>query len=98
LREEHRLRMFENRVLRMIFGPKSDDTTAECKGLHNEELRDLYCSPNIIVRVIKLRWAEHVARMGKRRGVYRVLVGKPEGKISLRRTRSRWENTIKIDF
>ena len=66
--------MFENRVLRMMFGPKSDETTAGCRGLHNEEFHDLYSSPNVI-RVIKSRrmsWAEHVACMGQRRGVYRV--------------------------
>jgi len=75
--QEHRLRVFENRVLRRIFGPKKDEVTGEWKKLHNEELNDLYCSPNI-VRVIKskrMRWAGHVARMGERRGVYRVLMG-----------------------
>ena len=78
--------MFENRVLR-IFEPKRDKVTGEWRTIHNEELNDLYSSPNII-RVIKsrrMRWAGHVARMGERRGVYRVLVGKPEGKRSLRR-------------
>ena len=81
LREEHRLRVFENRVLRRIFGPRRDGVTGEFSKLHNEELNDLYCSPNII-RVIKsrrMRWVGHVARMGESRGVYRVLVGKPEG-------------------
>ena len=74
--------MFDNRVLRRIFGPKRDDVTGEWRKLHNEELNDLYCSSNII-RVIKsrlMRWAGHVARMGDRRGAYRVLAGKPEGK------------------
>jgi hypothetical protein len=74
LREEHRLRVFENRVWRRIFGPKRDKVTGEWRKLHNEELNDLYFSPSI-VRVTKLRgmrWAEHVAHMGKRRGVYRV--------------------------
>ena len=74
--------MFENRVLRRIFGPKRDEETGEWRKLHNEELNDLYCSPNI-VRVIKsrtMRWAGHVVCMGEGRGVYRVLVGKPEGK------------------
>jgi len=77
--------VFENRVLRRIFGPKRDEVTGEWRKLHNEELSDLYCLPNI-VRVIKssrMRWAGHVARMGERRGVYRVLVGKPEGKNHL---------------
>jgi len=74
------MRLFENRVLRRIFGPKRDEVTGEWRKLHNEELSDLYCSPNI-VRVIKsrrMRWAGHVACMGERRGVYRILVGKPE--------------------
>ena len=74
--------MFENRLLRRIFGSKWDEVTGEWRKLHNEELNELYLSPNI-VRVIKsrrLRWAGHVARMGERRGVCRVLVGKLEGK------------------
>jgi len=89
LREERRLRVFENRTLRRIFRPKRDEITGECRKLHNEEINELYCSPNI-VRVIKsrrMKWAGHVARMGKGRGVYRVLVGKPEGKIPLGRPR-----------
>ena len=81
MREERRLRVFENRVLR-VFGPKRDEVTGECIKLHNEELRDLYSLPlPIIVRVVKLRrmrWAGHVARVGERRGVHRVLVGKLE--------------------
>ena len=82
LREERRLRVFENRMLRRIFGPKRDEVTGEWRELHNEELNNLYSSPNI-VRVIKSRrmsWAGHVALMGEGRGVYRVLVGKPEGR------------------
>ena len=93
LREERRLRVFENRVLRGIFGPKRDEVTGEWRKLHNAELNDLYCSPNI-VRVMKLRrmrWVGHVARMGEGRGVYRVLVGKPEGKSPLGRPRRRWK-------
>jgi len=100
LREEHRLRVFENRELRRIFGPKGDEVTGEWRKLHNEELNDLYCSPNI-VRVIKLRrmrWAGHAACMGERREVYRVLVGKPEGKRPLGRPRLRWEDNIKMDL
>jgi len=100
MRVERRLRVFENRVLRRISGPKRDEVTGEWRKLHNEELNDLYCSPNI-VRVIKsrrMRWAGHVARMGERRGVYRVLVGKPEGRRSLGRTRHRWEDNIKMDL
>jgi len=82
--------VFDNRVLRRIFGPKRDEETGEWRKLHNEELNDLYPSPND-VRMIKLRmrWAGHVARMGERRGVYRVLVGKPEGKRPLGRPRRR---------
>ena len=82
LREERRLRVFENRVLRRVFGPKRDEVAGEWRKLHNEELSDLYSLPNI-VRVIKsrrMRWAGHVARMGEGRVVHRVLVGKPEGK------------------
>ena len=96
LREESRLRVFEKRALRRIFGPKRDDVTREWRKLHNEELNDLYCSPNI-VRVIKwrrMRWAGHAARMGEGRGVYRVLVGKPGGKRPLEKHRHRWEDNI----
>jgi hypothetical protein len=92
--------VFENGVLRRILGPKRDEVTGEWRKLHNEELNYLYSSPNI-VRVIKLRrmgWVEHVARMGERRGVYRVLVGKHEGKIPLGRHRLRWSDNIKMDL
>jgi hypothetical protein len=80
LREECRLRVFENRVLRRIFGPKMDKVTGEWRKLHNEELDDLYCSPHIIqvIKLRRMRLAGNVACMGERRGVYRVLVGKPE--------------------
>jgi hypothetical protein len=91
LREEHRLRVFENRVLRKIFGPKRDEVTGEWRKLHNEELRHLYSSPNII-RIIKsrrMKWAGHVARMGEKRNSYRLLVGKPEGTRPLGRPRRR---------
>jgi hypothetical protein len=84
LREEHRLRVFENRVLRRIFGPKREEDGSWRK-LHNDELQRLYSSPNI-VRVIKsrrMRWAGHVACMGEGRGVYMSLVGRPKGKIPL---------------
>ena len=100
LREERRLRVFENRVLRRVFGPKRGEVTGEWRKLHNEELCDLYSLPNI-VRVVKsrrIRWAGHVARMGEGRGVHRVLVGKPEGKRPLGRSRPRWEDNIKRDL
>jgi hypothetical protein len=90
--------LFEGRVLRRIFGSKKDEVTREWRTLHNEELNDLYCSP-IIVWVIKsrrMRWEGHVERIGERRGVYMVLVGKPEGKTQLGRTRRRWEDKIKM--
>jgi hypothetical protein len=95
-----RLRVFENRVLRRVFGPKRDEVTGEWRKLHNEELRDLYSLPNI-VRVVKsrrTRWAGHVARMGEGRGVHRVLVGKSEGRRPLGRPRCRWEDNIKMDL
>ena len=100
LREECRLCVLKNRVLRRIFGSKRDEETKECRKLHNEELNDLYCSPNI-VRVTKsrrMRWVGHVVRVGERRGVYRDLVGKPEGKRPLWRPRPRWEDNIKMDL
>ena len=100
LREERRLYVFENRVLRRIFGPKRDEVTGEWRKLHNEELRDLYSLPNI-VRVVKsrrMRWAGHVTCMGEGSSVYRVLVGKPEGKRPLERPRLRWEDNIKMDL
>ena len=102
LREKCRLRVFENRVLRRIFGSKRDEMTGERGKLHNEELNDLYSSPNIF-RVIKskrMRLAGRLARMGKRRGIYkyRVLVGKPEGKRPLGRNWHRWEDNIKMDL
>jgi len=100
LREERRLRVFENRVLRRVCGPKRDEVTGEWRKLNNEELRDLYTLPNI-VRVVKsrrMRWAGHVARMREGRGVCRVLVGKLEGKRPLERPRRRWEDNIKMDF
>jgi hypothetical protein len=100
LREERKLRVFENMALRRIFGPRRDEVTGECRRLHNEQLNDLYSSPNI-VRVIKWRrmsWAGHVARMGEAREVYRVLVGKPEGKRPLGRPRRRWVDNIRMDL
>jgi len=100
LREERKLGVFENMVLRRIFGPRRDEVTGEWRSLHNEELNDLYSSPNI-VRVIKsrsMRWTGHVARMGVETGVYRVLVGKAEGRRPLGRPRRRWVDNIRMDL
>jgi len=100
LREERRLRVFENRVLRKVFGPKRDEVTGEWRNLHNEELSDLNSLPNI-VRVVKsrrIKWAGHVVHMGEGRGVHRVLMGKPEGKRPLGRPRCRWDDNIKMDL
>jgi hypothetical protein len=99
LREQHRVRVFENRVLRRIFGPKRDEVTGEWRKLHSEELHILYSSPNII-RQIKSRRMRvgHVACMGEKRNVYRVLMGKPEGKRPLERPRHRWEDGIRMDL
>jgi hypothetical protein len=100
LREECRLRVFENKVLRRIFGPKRDEVIGEWRRLHNKELYALCFSPNIIwvIKSRRLRWAGHVARMEERRGAYRALVGKPEGRIPLGRPRRRWEDNIKMDL
>jgi hypothetical protein len=100
LREEHRLRVFENRVLRRIFGPKRDEVTGGWRKLHNEELHGVYSSPSI-VRVIKarrMRCVGHRARMGEVRGAYYILVGRPEGRRPLRRPRRRREDNIKMDL
>jgi hypothetical protein len=91
LREELRMRVFENRVLRRIFGPKRDEVTGEWRKMHNEELHNLYSSPDLIrqIKSRRIRWAGHVARMGEGRNVYKVLMGKPEGKRPLGRPRRR---------
>ena len=92
--------MSENRVLRRIFGPKRDEVIREWRKLHDEKLNDLYSSPNI-VRVIKsrrMRWAGHVARMGERKGVYRVLLGKPDRKRTHGSPRRRWKDNIKMNL
>ncbi|KAJ4432306.1 hypothetical protein ANN_20925 [Periplaneta americana] len=100
LREEQRLRVFENKVLRKIFGAKRDDVTGEWRKLHNAELHALYTSPDIIrnIKSRRLRWAGHVAHMGESRNAYRVLVGRPEGKRPLGRPIRRWEDNIKMDL
>ncbi|KAJ4445918.1 hypothetical protein ANN_12604 [Periplaneta americana] len=98
LREERRLRVFENKILRKIFGAKRDEITGERRKLHNAELHALYSSPDIIrnIKSRRLRWAGHVARMGESRNAYSVLVGRPEGKRPLWRPRRRWEDNIKM--
>jgi hypothetical protein len=100
LREELRLRVFENRVLRRIFGPKRDEVTGGWRKLHNEDLRGLYSSPSIIrvIRARNIRRAGHVACMGDVRGSCNILVGRPEGRRPLGRPRHRWEHNIKIDL
>jgi hypothetical protein len=92
--------VFENRVLRIIFGPKRDEVTGEWRKLHNEELHNLYSSPDTIrqVKSMRMRWAGHVARMGEERKVYKFWVGKPEGKRPLGRPRRRWEDGIRMDL
>jgi hypothetical protein len=100
LREEHRLRVLGNRVLRRIFGPKRDEVTGGWRKMRNEELRNLYSTQNII-RMIKsrrMRWAGHVAGTGVKTNAYRILVEKPEGKRSLGRPRRRWVDTIEMDL
>jgi hypothetical protein len=100
LKEEHRLRMFENRVLRRIFGPKKEELTGDWGKLHSDELHILYSSQNIIrqIKSRRMRWAGHAARMGEERNVYRVLIGKLEGKRPLGRPRRRWEDEIAMDL
>jgi hypothetical protein len=100
LTEEHRLRVFENRVLGGIFGPKRDEVIGGWRKLHNEKLHNLYCSPSII-RMIKsrrMRWARHVPYVEEKRNASRILVGKPEGRRPLRRPRRRWVDNIKMDL
>jgi hypothetical protein len=92
--------VFENRVLRRIFGPKGDEVRGQYRKLHNGELHNLYSSPDNIrqIKSRRMRWAGHVVQMGEGRNVYRVLVGKPEGKRPFQRPRRRWENGIKMDL
>jgi hypothetical protein len=100
VREEHKLRVFENRVLRRIFGTKRDRVMGGWRTLHNEELHNLYSSPSIIriIRSRRMKWAGHVARMGEKRNVYRLLVGEPDGKRPLERQRRRWIDKFKMDL
>jgi hypothetical protein len=100
LREEQRLRVFENRVLRRIFGPKRYEVTGGWRKLHNEELHGLYSSPSVVrmINARRMRWAGHVECMGEVRGAHNILVGKPEGRRPLGRPRHRWEDNIKIDL
>jgi hypothetical protein len=100
LREQHRLRVFENRVLRGIFGPKRDEVTGEWRKLHRGELHNLYSFENIIrhMKSRRMRWAERVAHTREERKVYKVSAGKPEGKRPLERRRRRWEDGIKMDL
>jgi hypothetical protein len=99
LRKEHGLRVFENRVLRGIFGLKRDEVTREWR-IFIEELIDLYSSPNTVwvIKSRRMRREGHVACMGEMRGIYRVLVGKPEGKTTLRRPRHRWKDNIQMNL
>jgi hypothetical protein len=94
------LRVFENRVLRTVFGPKGDEVTGEWRKLQNGELHNLYPSPDIIRQIIsrRMRWAGHMARMGEGRKVYSVLVGKPEGKKPLESPRRRLEDGVRMDL
>jgi hypothetical protein len=100
LREEHRLRPFQNKMLRKIFGPKRDEVTGEWSRLHNKELYAVYASPNVfrMIKSRRLRWAGHVARMGKRRDAYRVLVEKADLRRRLGRPRSGWGIILKWIF
>jgi len=100
LQEERKLRVFENMVLRRIFEPRRDEVTGEWTRLHNEGLNDLYSSPNIVwvIKSRRMRWAGHVVHMGEERGVYRVLLGKLEGRRPLGRPRRRWVDNIRMDL
>jgi hypothetical protein len=100
LQEEHKLRVFENRVLRRIFGPNGDEVTGQWRKFHSEELHILYSSPNIIrqIKSRRMRWVGHVSCMGEERNVCKVLMGKPEGKRPLGRPRRGWEDGIRMDL
>jgi hypothetical protein len=100
LRDEHRLRVFENRMLRRIFGPKRDGKVGGWRKLHNEQLHKCCSLPNIIsvISSMRMRWAGHVERKGGKRNAYRVLVGKTGGRKTLGRPRRRWDDNIKTDL
>ena len=100
MREERKLRVFENMVLRRIFGSRRDEVTGEWRRLHNKELNDLYSSPNLlwVIKSRRMIWAGHVACVGGERGVYRILVGNLEVKSSLGRSRHRWVDNIRMDL
>jgi len=100
MREEQRLRVFDNRETRNVCSRKRDEVTGEWRRLHNEELNDLYCSPYIIwgKKSRRMRWTGHIARMGERKWTYGVLVGRPEGRGPLGKQRRRWEDNIKMDL
>jgi hypothetical protein len=100
VREEHRLRVFENRVLRGIFGLKRDELSGEWRKLHNKELYNLYSSTSIFRMAMsrKMRWAGHIARIGRKKNAYRLLVGNPEGKRPLGRPRREWVGNVKMDL
>jgi hypothetical protein len=100
LREAHRLGVFENRVMRRIFGPKKDEVIGEWRNMRNAELHDLYSSPSIIriIKTRKMRWAGHVTRMGEKRNAYTLLVGMPGERRPLGRPRRRWLDNIRMDL
>jgi hypothetical protein len=99
LRKELRLMAFENRVPRRIYGPKKHKVRGGWRKLHNEELHNLYSSPSIILMIkLMMKWARHVVRIGKKKNLYRILMGKPEGNRALVRPRRRWVDNIKMDL
>jgi hypothetical protein len=100
LRKKHKLKVFENRMLRNIFGPYRDEVRREWRRVHNEEFYALYASPNIIgvIKSRKKTWAGHVARLWYKRGSYRVLVGRPDSKRPLGKRKRRWDDIIKLDL
>jgi hypothetical protein len=98
LREEHRLKVFGNKVLRIIFGARREELTGGWRQLHNEELHNLYSSPVIVIKLRRMTWASHVACIGHMRSVSKILVGKPGGKRSLVRLKCSGQDNIKMHF